>query len=101
MDRPPDEPTAKAVLDALDVHPEWDEGQREEHFNRLIERFSPEALLDATRSRLHDLGGARGEAVLRLIEAFGTPETFEALAESLASQPDLPPERAWEALALL
>src|SRR5262249_55228696 len=38
---------------------------------------------------------------LRLVEALATPELLDALARSVLAQPDLAPERAWEALSLL
>ncbi len=39
--------------------------------------------------------------VLRLVEAFADRSLLEGLAQSLLSQPNLTPERSWEALGLL
>ncbi len=88
-------------LDALCQHPEWDESRRDAAFDALVARFDPETLAAAARARLNALDGGDGEAILRLLEAFGTPEDFRALADALARQPDLAPERAWEALTVL
>jgi hypothetical protein len=90
-----------SLLDALRDHAEWSQSQRAEQFDRLVAGFEPEDLLRAARNRLPDLRGHEGEAVLRLIEAFETPEVLEELAEAIAAQPDLPAERAWHALGLL
>src|SRR2546429_9472759 len=48
--------------------------QRAEQFGRLVAGFEPQDLLRAARTRLPDLSGLEGEAVLRLIEAFESPE---------------------------
>jgi hypothetical protein len=93
--------TPGAMLDELRDHPEWDERRRDEQLDRLVRQFPPEALIEAAWARFRDLRGPDGEAVLHLVEAFGTPEVYEALAEALIDQPALPLERAWEALALL
>ena len=68
---------------------------------RLVERFPADRLVDALRARLGDLAGADIEAILRLLEAFGDESLYDDLAAALVAQPDLPAERAWEALALL
>ncbi len=93
--------TPEALLDALRAHPEWSERQRDSVLDQLIARFPAEPLRTALRPRLRDLSGADAEPVLRLIEAYATPDLLRALAEALVAQPDLAPERAWHALALL
>jgi hypothetical protein len=89
------------LLDAFRAHPEWDDRRRETQLDRLISGYPPEELRAALRWRLRDLSGADAEPVLRLLEALATPALLDALAEALLAQPDLAPERAWEALALL
>lgn len=93
--------TPAAILDALRDHPDWDEGKRAEALEQLIAGFPANRLLNEARGRLDNLGGGDGEAVLRLIEAFGDRESLVDLAKALATQPDLPPERAWDALTVL
>ena len=102
MDAQPIDPeTPDAILDALRDHPGWPDARREQLFDRLVARFPAGLLAEAARRRLGRLGGADGEVVLRLVEALATPELLEALAESLLDGPDLPAERAYEALDLL
>src|SRR6266404_4350758 len=84
-DSPPDD-TAEALLDAFRAHPEWTEQQRDEQVDRLVARVPADRLL---------------AAILRRVEAHATPDLLGELAEALAAQPDLSPERSWEALALL
>jgi hypothetical protein len=96
---PPETPAA--ILDALRDHPEWTDRQREEAFDRLITRFELEELVAAVHDRLDDLRGEQGSIIIRLVDALGAPELFEALATALHAQPNLPPERAWEALSVL
>jgi hypothetical protein len=67
----------------------------------MVERFPAERLREAVRGRLRLLGGEDGEAILRLVEAYATPELLEELADAIEDQPDLPAERAWAALELL
>ncbi len=93
--------TPEGLLDLLRDHPEWKRDVREAVFDRLIALFPPETLLQAARSRLVDLSGDDGEAILRILEAYGSDTDLEPLARSLAEQPDLTPERAWEALSVL
>ncbi len=93
--------TPGRMLDDLRDHPEWSESWRDAHFNRLIARFAPAELIEAARTRLDDLGGNRGEAVLRLVEALATPALLAALAAALVGQPGLPADREWVALELL
>jgi hypothetical protein len=93
--------TPEGIFDRLRDHPEWDEARREGEFGRLVAGFPPDVLLAAARTRLGDLSGGDGEAVLRIVESFGSREDFEALADAVAAQPSLMPERAWEALSLL
>jgi hypothetical protein len=97
----PELPGPEALLDALREHPEWDEDRRDEVLERLIADYPAERLAAALRGRLVDLSGLDGEPVLRLVEAVGTPDLLDALAQALVVQPGLAPERAWDALALL
>ncbi len=92
--------TPENLLDAF-RHLEWTDRQRNEQLDRLIARFPKERLLAALRPRLRDLQGGDAEALLRLVEAFATPDLLRVLAEALVVQPHLSPERAWDALALL
>jgi hypothetical protein len=98
---PPSSPDADAMLESLRRHPEWTEGQRDAVLDRLVERFPADELIRAVQGRVQDLNGGDAEALLRLVEANPHPDLLSALAESIAAQPDLPPERAWEALAVL
>ena len=98
-DGPTDSP--EAMLDALRDLPGSDESARDAQLSRIVERFPAERLREAVRGRLRLLGGEDGEAILRLVEAYATTGLLEELAEALEDQPDLPPERAWGALALL
>ncbi|WP_435006230.1 HEAT repeat domain-containing protein [Tundrisphaera lichenicola] len=91
----------ESMLDAVRDHREWDEDQREGQLARLVEKFPVDRLRETVRSRLIQLGGADGETILRVVEAYATPDLLRALAIALETQPDLPPERVWEALALL
>jgi hypothetical protein len=93
--------TADAALRAFAENPHWDDRERDEAFERLVARHDPSELRAAARARLDDLSGADAEAVLRIVESFGQDDDRRALARAVASQPGLPPERAWEALALL
>lgn len=103
----PDQPPARdcaaldELLEALGAHPEWTERQRDEQLERLVARVPQDELRAALADRLDDLGGPGGEALLRLVEGLATPELLQALAEALVAQPELAPERTWEALALL
>jgi len=90
-----------SLLDALRDGRDWDEARQETQIARLVERFPVDALRDAIRARLGHLGGRDGEAILRLAEAYATPEILGELARALVDQPDLAPDRAWEALSLL
>jgi hypothetical protein len=92
-ERPPETP--EEVLEALRG------GTDAEAFERWVGRFEPSRWLETVRPRLGDLGKGDAEAILSVIEAFGTPDDFDRLAKALADQPDLAPERAWEALGLL
>ena len=93
--------TPEALLDAIRDHPEWTDRRRGEWFESLDREVPAERLVEAIRGRFRDLRGIDGEAVLRLVDALGTPDLYEDLAEALLLQPDLPPERAWDALSLL
>src|SRR4051812_23231091 len=97
----PTRETPESLLDTFREHPEWTDRERDEQFELLIALFPRERLLSAVRSRLPDLQAGDGEALLRLVEAFATPDLLRELAEALGMQPELVPERAWNALALL
>ena len=98
-DDPP--PTPGAMLDQIRAHPEWSDRDRDVMLGRLVERFAAGDLVDAVRPRLRDLGGLDAEALLRIVEANPIPALLDDLARAVHDQPDLPPERAWDALALL
>lgn len=93
--------TPDALFDELRAHPDWPERRRDAVLDRLVERFPAADLIRAVRGRLHDLGGADAETLLRLVEAHPRPDLLDALALALAAQPGLAPERAWDALAVL
>jgi hypothetical protein len=90
-----------SLLDSLRDHPEWSDAKRAEVFDRLIAEHSQAELMELIQGRLGNLHGHDGEAVLRLVEALATKELLDKLAKALKRQPDLPAERAWEALELL
>src|SRR5438309_1506171 len=93
--------TPDALLDAIRDHPEWPDRRRVEEFDRLVALFEPDRLEAVAARRLGDLAGLDGEAVLWLVDALATPELLEGLAEALRRQPDLPADRAWDALGML
>ena len=93
--------TPEAHFDALRDHPEWTDRRRAEELDLLVRRFPPDRCMSAVRGRLGDLHGGDAEPMLRLIEAYPTPELLRELAEAVVAQDDLSPERAWDALALL
>lgn len=97
----PDPGSADAILDAIRDRSEWDDPERAREFDRLVAQFEPDRLAAAVRGRLHDLRGHDGEAILHLLDALDDPALWDELARALVAQPDLPAERAWEALALL
>ena len=98
-DEPPETP--EAMLDALrDLRASGEEA-RDAQLSRIVERFPAERLREAVRGRLRRLGGEDGEAILRLVEAYATPELLKELAGAIEDQPGLSPERSWEALSLL
>jgi hypothetical protein len=89
------------MLDALRDQPRSGEASRDAQLARIVEKFPAERLIEAVRGRLRRLGGEDGEAILRLVEAYASLELLEELALAVEDQPDLAPERAWEALSLL
>lgn len=105
--QPPDNPAVpvdespEALLEAFRTHPEWTERQRDEQLDRLIERVPVDRLLAAVRIRMHDLSGVEGEVILRIIEAHASADLLRELGAALVAQPELAPERLWEALTLL
>lgn len=96
-----DEETPEALLDAFRIHPEWTERQRDEQLDRLIERVPADRLIAAVRARMDDLRGTEGEVLLRIIEAYATPDLLRELGAALVAQPELSPERTWEVVTLL
>ena len=94
-------PTPEAILAMLRAEPAPDADREEVYLNHLVERFPADRLGAALRARLDHLAEADGAVVLRLLEGYLTPELAAALAQALARQPDLRPDRAWEALAVL
>ena len=93
--------TPEAMLDDVARHVEWTEARRASCLDDLILGFAPEDLRRAAEGRLHRLDHPDGELALRLLEVVGDASSFEALACAIRSQPELSPERAWEALTLL
>jgi hypothetical protein len=92
--------TPTEILDSLGDSDASDEACAEV-VDRLVTGFDDTELRAALRGRLADLRGARGSVVLRLVEAYADEMLAIELAEALADQPDLPPDRAWEALMIV
>ncbi len=101
MNAVPNPESPSALFDELRAHPEWNERQRDSLLDRLVERFDAETLISAVLKRLDDLSGGDAEVLLRLVEAHPRPDLLSALAAAVAAQPNLPAERAWDALAVL
>jgi hypothetical protein len=97
----PDDDSPGAMLSTLAQHPEWTEDEQKSIFDRLIERFPIERIVDAVRPRLDDLSGADAEVLLRIVEANPGTDLPSALAASLERRQDLPAERLWDALMVL
>ncbi len=93
--------TPEGMLDEFRLHPDWSERERAQQLERLIVTFPVERLQAAIAPRLNNLSGADGEAVLRLLESYATPDLLHHLAESLLDQDEIPPERIWDAMLLL
>jgi hypothetical protein len=93
--------SAEDLLDSLRTLALRGDPALEDRFGQLIARFDPARIAEALEGRITDLDGPFGEIVLRIVEAFGTPELFAELASALDRRPDLAPERQWEALSLL
>src|SRR5690606_24335558 len=66
-----------------------------------LDAIPPDALADATRAALADLSGPRGAAAVEVVGALGDPRLFDALADALLDQPDVPVDRLWRALEVL
>ncbi|MFO0950884.1 MAG: hypothetical protein U0835_06955 [Isosphaeraceae bacterium] len=98
---PTDAATPDAFLDLLRDHPEWSDERREAVLGRLVERFDAARVVAALIPRLRNLRGADAEAILRLVEAHPEPALMKALADAVDGDEDLPPETAWQALAVL
>ncbi len=93
--------TPEQVLAAIRSGPTLDQATEERHLDRLVERFPAEPLKAAIRPRLDHLDEPDGAIVLRLLEVHLDPALGAELIAALRRQPDLAPDRAWEALALL
>ena len=93
--------TPESILDAIRSGPELGSTAEEQSLNRLVEQFPLDEIRRALRTRLDHLDKPDGSIVLRLLEVHFDHELADELAKALAQQPDLPPDRAWEALALL
>jgi hypothetical protein len=89
------------LLDAIRDRRDWSDADRDEALDRLVTRFDPDTIRETLATRLDQLDGHHGAAVLRLIEAFGTPELHRGLLAALETRLDLPPERIWEAFSIL
>ena len=92
--------TPTEILDELDPNDATDEACAEV-VDRLVMGFDDAELREALQGRLADLRGPRGSVVLRLVEAYADELLGIELADALAGQPDLPPDRAWEALMIV
>ncbi len=101
MDQASSGDTPEAILGAIRDVPALRADFEEQQLNRLVERFPADRLRRAILPRLDDLGQADGGVILRILEARLDPELADALALALIRQPELPPDRAWEALAIL
>ncbi len=93
--------TPDEILDAFRDGHDHSGARQASVLDRLISRFPAEVLRASLARRFHRLGGPDGEIVLRIVETLATPELLERLADGLLVQPDLPAERAWDALAVL
>ena len=93
--------TPESILDAIRAGPALDTAAEERALNRLVERWPAGRLLQAVQGRLDDLGQADGGMILRLLEVHLASALADTLATALLRQPDLAPDRSWEALALL
>jgi hypothetical protein len=71
------------------------------HLGRIIERFQPDEVAKVVQERLSDLGGDDADPMLRFVEMNPSPDLARALGQALLEQPDLPLERAWDALSVL
>ena len=92
---------ARALLDDLRDHPEWTDARRAEQLDRLVGGIPREVLVTAVLSRLGNLNGGDGEAILRILEAMGDHEHLIALADALETQTSLSSDRTWDALGVL
>ena len=94
--------TPESLLDAIRTGPALGADDEERSLNRLVEGWPVDRLLQAIQGRLDDLGEADGGIILRLLEVhLASFSMADKLASALIRQPDLAPDRAWEALALL
>ncbi len=101
MDQASSGDTPETILGAIRGVPALRPEAEEQYLNRLIERFPADRLRQAILPRLDHLGQADGGVILRILEAHLDAEMADVLALALVRQPDLPPDRAWEALAIL
>jgi hypothetical protein len=91
----------EVILDRLPVVMRTDEAMCAEIVEQLITAFPIGRLREAVLPRLGDLRGVRGGVLLQLAAVFADEELGIALAEALSEQPDLPADRAWEALEIV
>ncbi|RUL87750.1 hypothetical protein [Tautonia sociabilis] len=89
---------ADLLLDEAALLPDT-EGEPLDH--PALDSIDPDLLSASVRSALADLGGPRGLAAVRVVEAMGDPDLFDALADALLDQPDLPVDLLYRALQVL
>ncbi|MEW4568655.1 hypothetical protein AB1L88_12390 [Tautonia sp. JC769] len=66
-----------------------------------LDAVSDEELVGAVRRAVADLAGRRGAVALRLVEAMGDPDLYDALADALLDQPDLAVDHLFRAIEVL
>lgn len=66
-----------------------------------LDAVSDEDLDRAVRVALTDLASPRGTAALRLVEALGDPDLYDALADAMLDQPDLAVDHLYRAIEVL
>ncbi|MDX2039179.1 MAG: hypothetical protein SFX72_21210 [Isosphaeraceae bacterium] len=93
--------SADLDLDAIRDRDDWTDLERDAAFERLVARYTPAELIVAARARIGRLDGRDADAVLRILQAFGSRDDFDDLARALETQPNLGADRLWECLGLL
>ncbi|WP_169977947.1 hypothetical protein [Tautonia rosea] len=66
-----------------------------------LDAVSDEQLDRAVRFGIANLASPRGAAALRLVEALGDPDLYDALADALLDQPDLAVDHLYQAIEVL